>query len=235
MRFHVDGWRQRLVAAGAVVLCLGVLGAGVASYLARPAHANGTGGGSACLSTNGAPACSYSGDSAVLDYSVFDPSSNGCVYTAGWIFATSSIARDPGAAPSGITHATVFVYKRNSCTSTLLLDAYGEADGVSFTATGSLGTARLTGTVPLWDAVTGNAITASVDMTWTGTGDPTGGTTTSHVRTPSYQIEAHQTATSRVAEVSGSVSDGSNTLFQASALSGSLASVSAGNVIITRQ
>lgn len=230
---RITSRRVRYVAAGFGVLLTVAVALSVVLLQSRPAHASGVGYG--CLTANGTPACTFSGDSAVLDFNTFDPGSTSCgVWTGGWLFVTQNVQRGGGAPEAG-SHITLFVYKQDTCSGNVVMDANGEATNVNFKESGVLDTMTVNTTVPLFDWVSQSTINATVSMTWKGEGPTTSYMDSSHFRTQYYFGSAHYTSDSRLALATGSISVGAAPLFAVTSLQASVMSAKGGQLFISQQ
>lgn len=224
---------MRYAAVGLGVLLSVAVALTVVMLQNRPVHASGVGYG--CRSTNGTPACTFSGDSATLHFNTFVPGSTTCgIWTGGWLFVTQNVQRGGGAPEAG-SHITLFVYKQDTCSGNVLMDAYGEASNVNFTETGTLDTMTVNATVPLSDWVSQSTSNATVSMTWKGEGPTSQYMDSSHFRSQAYFGSAHYTSDSRLAMATGSISDGTMSLFAATSLQASVMSAKGGQLFITGQ
>lgn len=138
--------------------------------------------------------------SADAFFSSVDPS--GCIETFVWIFAGEQ-SSDPG-------QAGLIMRQYDSCTFTLLMDAYGSSllADPDFKVAPNLGSATLETTVNVYDYVSGSSFDVFVDFTWTGTGIRNRYTENSQWHDHMCREILHWHGVSRTARASGTVTDG---------------------------
>jgi hypothetical protein len=202
--------KARLLATGAVVSLVAV--AALVAFVVLPsagrtAHAatpnSSMGGG--CFSPTG-PACTFKDNSADAYFQSF--SSDGCTLTDASINGFQNLTR-----PGNMTTQFAFVSMEevDICNNFNLLK---EAFNRDFTGTvqvgANLSTATVTGTATMIDFVSNTTFTATINVTWQGFGPTTRTIDSSHYHAPGFIVNSHFNGTSRVAEASGTLSDGTS-------------------------
>jgi hypothetical protein len=135
----------------------------------------------------------------------------GCVITDVFVIATEARFRDDPGPAQPLSFASVTIFQYNSCTDTVLLNAYGSTSPLSpgdFQMANQLSSAALNTTVNLFDEVSGNTFDVSVDLTWTTSGPPIRSHNVTHSKDPGCKINSHVTGYSNPAEAWGTISDG---------------------------
>jgi len=105
---------------------------------------------------------------AIAAYTVSDA----CSVTFVFVDATNYLIQNLGSS-TGLTSLTtiaVDVNGYNSCTGTGINAFFFGPASVSFAVAGNLGSASLQATVPLFDSVSGQSLTAVLNLSWTATG-----------------------------------------------------------------
>jgi hypothetical protein len=186
---------------------------------------------------NAAPS-RFTDETAFAQFSSLDPS--GCVATtvivaAGKFFSHLRPAPDqPLGKPDQVRQAGVLVAKFDSCTDTLLLDARGTklVDQKTFEVSSQLTSAKLTTSFNVHDFVSNSNFDVSVDVTWSDAGPLVSSRDNIHFDFGSgCKGVTHFSDLSRLANVSGTVSDGA-TNFTPEATQGVLDSGKEGQVLL---
>jgi len=105
---------------------------------------------------------------------------------------------------------SLFIDQFDFCTGESLLSAEGSAPlaDPDFQVLGRLDSATLTTTIEVCDFVSGACFPVDIDLTWTGTGEIERNKDSLHFDTPCCKFRQRFMGTRRVAEASGSISDG---------------------------
>ena len=237
--FSLTGHRQFVLVALAVVglaAVVAVLFTVVSPFGARVAHGSGSGGGG-CIATSG-PVCHFTSANAFGDFD--SVSSDGCIFTDVSVQPFDSLTR-----PGNVTSQTVMVNinKFDNCQGIILENAsnFDPSTGLSdFTGTiqfgSKLSTATVVGTAPMFDGDSGALLfTTSIDLTWQGFGATTTFIDSAHSRSPGFISNTHFNGDTRMAEVSGTLTDetGANLATPAS-LNAQLGDAKSGTVQIVK-
>lgn len=172
------------------------------------------------------------GQEAVAGFTSTD--ATGCVITHVFIAAMdANVKQGPGSAGSDSrSMASVSQYDR--CASTELLVAFGETilPPEAFMIT-PLESARLQATLVVFDRVSRDPLSLSVDLTWTATGETARMKDHYQFKSPLVTVNARFTAVSRDAAARGTVSDGTTNLTPEPAQFALLNSVKGGTLEIS--
>jgi len=230
--------KRRLVAAGLTVMTVTAVVALLAlvallPFRAKTALGSGTGGGG-CVSTP-QPVCTFHNNSATADFG--SVSSDGCIFTEAFIQAFDSLTH-----PGKVNTQSVFLFVSSfdNCNN-VQLEAASNSDPTtgapSFTGTIQFGskltTAQVNGTATLFDFIANTTRTATIQLTWQGFGAITHSIDSSHFHAPGFLVNSHFNGTSRAAEVSGTLSDGTTEFAAAPSLTAELDNAKSGTVLIT--
>src|SRR5215469_316735 len=130
-------------------------------------------------------------------------SPDGCIDTSVFVDASqNTVNKQP------FSLADVFVGQFNSCTQTQLLAAFGSTSSPTFQIAKDLTSASLNATISVFDSVSGNTFNVSVSMTWTSTSAIAHENQTFHFHSKASTENFHANADFRIANASGTVSDG---------------------------
>jgi len=158
--------------------------------------------------------------------------SDDCSYTDVSVYGFDSVTKSGPGAPISQTGAYFYYSNYNYCTGT---QSYGDgfSENVTFTSN-KLNSATLNGTFTVYDYYSGASKTATVNLTWTGTGDTYRGKSQSRYQGPGYTSSYRFNGSSRDAQVSGSVTlDGTNLIANLTSY-GSLSTSSSGSLEIIK-
>ncbi|HSF82817.1 MAG TPA: hypothetical protein VLA49_16400 [Anaerolineales bacterium] len=171
----------------------------------------------------------FSGDTAEAWFSSLD----GCVYTDVFVWTSDGFNQSPPGPGSASSWADLWISQWDWCTETQLLAAGGGTSlaGPDFQVSGKLDSATLNATVNVYDWVSDSVFDVSVNLTWTGVGGLSSGSSNSHYNSPGCKIHSRSRGTWRSAEVSGSVWDGA-TNFTPDPFGGNIYSVKEGGLSI---
>jgi hypothetical protein len=142
-----------------------------------------------------------------------------------------SVSHYPGTGTS--TNSVVFatIYEENVQTGETLLEAYGDsALPQTFTVAGSLESASLNMTLPMYDDISGATLSVTFNITWKGVGPTTQMIDSQHFRSPSSVLMAHSVGYNRMAIASGTISDGTTNYASGVTTDASLDSSKGGNL-----
>jgi hypothetical protein len=159
--------------------------------------------------------------------------SDDCGYNSVSVYGFDNSTKSGPGAPVSQTGAYLYYSSYNFCTET---QSYGEGFGenVTFT-TNKLNSAALNGTFTVYDYNSGSTKTATVNLTWTGTGDTYRGKFNSSYQGTGYLSRYRSTGSSRDAQVSGNVTlDGTDIIANLTSSYASLSTSSSGDLYIIK-
>ena len=180
----------------------------------------------------------FKGQFANAFFSSFDPT--GCIETFVFVFAVdeASIFHGTPGKPNSFSGSGAFITisKFDFCTNTQLMGVIcsnsaplADAD---FQVIGKkLDSAELNATLERFNFVSSSSFDGFIDLDWTPIGDPVTERRHSHLVSPGFRVNERFYGTSRPAELSGSVSDGT-TNFIPDGLFGDIGSVKDGSVVV---
>jgi hypothetical protein len=90
----------------------------------------------------------------------------------------------------------------------LLMAAQGTTNAFNYSETNSLTAASLSATIPLVDFQTGNALSVSVNFTWSGTGGLASGSSSTHFKSAGFIENDESVSTFRMALATGTIMNG---------------------------
>lgn len=140
--------------------------------------------------------------------------STGCIYSMVDVNAYEDRFQAPPGPPQRGSWATLYVYQYDYCQDVTVRNFYGlsELTADALTVSGGLKSARVATVLTLFDYVSGGQIQASLDLTWTGTGDLFQGGGSSHFNGPQYGSFGRYRGSSRQAELAGTIVVGSTNI-----------------------
>jgi hypothetical protein len=148
----------------------------------------------------------FKGQNAYASFYQYD----GCNSTSVYVNAFTSRTKDGPGAPTEQMGADLSYYNYNYCTETYS-SGYGSSPNANFTIDNQLDSATLNGTFTVYDYSSGTNKTASVALTWTGTGFASSGKSNYTYQTPTSITRYRSNGSYRDAQVTGSVTiDGIN-------------------------
>jgi hypothetical protein len=157
-----------------------------------------------------------------------------CIDTAVYVFAEVGKSQSPpGPGISGvITYG--FISKYDYCGQTQLLGAsfYSAIPSSDFKLDENLNSAQLTTTVSVFDYISGTSFPVSLALTWTAAGPAIRNNFGFHVHAPGFTANEHDNGVTRVADATGTVSDGTTNFTPQASLYGGLDSAKDGMVQI---
>jgi len=161
-------------------------------------------------------------------------STDGCVETAVFVFASDDRFQSPPGPGDVVSGASIFISRFDFCTGELLMDASGFASlaAPDFQVIGNLNSATLDTTIEVCDFVSGSCFPVSIDLTWTGTGGLSRENSHFHFQSPGFNINSHFNGRFRNAEASGNVSDGATNFTPASTLSAQIQDLKSGTIVV---
>lgn len=159
--------------------------------------------------------------------------SDDCSYTSVYVYGFDNATKSGPGAPVSQTAAYLDYSSYNYCTGASLY-GYGYGENVSFTSN-KLNSASLNGTFTIYDYNSGGTKTATVNLTWTGTGDTYRGKYNSSYQGPGYLSKYRSTGSSRDAQVSGNITvDGTDIIANLTTSYASLSTSSSGDLYIIK-
>ncbi len=180
------------------------------------------------------------GDVVAASFQSVDPS--GCVLTRVFVDADVVESQTPAGRPESEQHGGIgFIQRFDSCRGLVLVQVCGKTSSVDLQIRRDLGSARLTGTMSMGPCLEGvveqefeRPFEALVDLTWAGTGDLERDVETSgFVLVGDTVFTRHLNGTFRPGQASGTVFDGTINFTPEPSISGQIASVNAGRVVVT--
>ncbi len=219
--------KRGLVAGGLATVALMAVVALLAVTLlpstGRTAHASGTGG---CFAISG-PVCTFKNQTADARFE----SSNGCVVTDTFAEGFDNLVR-PG--HNATQTAFVSIVQFDACSGTLLDEAFSQ----DFTGTVQFGkgltTAAVVGTATMFDDLTSTTFSVSINLTWQGISPINHFITVSHARAISFIFMSHFNGSTRGAEASGTISDGTTNFAASPTLQATISDASGGNIQLVK-
>ncbi|HWP92993.1 MAG TPA: hypothetical protein VNN20_12440 [Thermodesulfobacteriota bacterium] len=147
---------------------------------------------------------SFKGQTAVAYFYSGDE----CSFTAAYVFMSDGRIKAKGK-PEVQSAAYITVVQYDYCAGTYLYaDGYSELAGKDFQINKKLISATVDTTIEVYDYYTGNSFPVNVSINWTGSGDIYSGKYHSHFQGFGYSSNYRSNGSSRYAEASGTVSDG---------------------------
>jgi hypothetical protein len=158
--------------------------------------------------------------------------SDDCNYSSVSVNGFDNVTKSGPGAPVSQTGAYLYYSSYNFCTGAQFYGS-GFSENIPFTSN-KLNSATLNGTFTVYDYYSGTSKTATVNLTWTGTGDTYRGKSQSRYQGPGYTSIYRSSGSSRDAEVTGTVTlDGANLIANLTS-SGSLSTSSNGDLYIIK-
>jgi len=224
------GKRVKMAGIVALALWVGLIAAAHVYYARLDASTAAEARASACLSHDGTPACTYTGDTAVLSFRVPVTADDPCTFAKGAILAADQMQAQ---ARSPHTHAIVLLYQEDECAHQVSFDGYGESDHVTLIVTDDAsGLATLTGEVRLLDRMSGEPFDMTVDLTWTAAGMGVRVADAASAESPSYRLSLQQGGTYYVSTVSGTIAEDGNAFLEGAQIRGSFGNTDTGRVTV---
>lgn len=140
----------------------------------------------------------------------FFSSTEGCVVTDVYVLAREEVSKNPPETRISTLAVHLLLSQFDTCTNTQLLAGIGDTPVAreDFRLAGNLESATLSTTVSLLDLESGTTFDALVNLAWTAFGPLTRESTSFRYHTPDCKIHTRLQGTMRLAEASGTVSDG---------------------------
>ena len=131
--------------------------------------------------------------------------------------------------------ASVFISRYDNCTNTFVILVASSPAPLSGTMqiNAGLTSARMTGTFPVTDVITGTAYTVSVDVAWTASGTATRTESQFTTQSPGLVVHGQTESVQQPAVASGTVSDGTTNYTQQPASFAAMDSSKNGSLAIT--
>jgi hypothetical protein len=142
----------------------------------------------------------YSSDTA--SWNTFSSSDDGCVSTYSYIYAYETLDKSGTGRGTTSTYAWYSAGSYNYCTGEFS-SAYGDATGITFSASSSR--ASLSGTFTVYDYFSGTSSNVDVNLSWTATGASSRSMYQDHSNWPGVRIHSKYTGTTREASVTGTI------------------------------
>jgi hypothetical protein len=160
-------------------------------------------------------------------------SQQGCVATEAFVHAVDGrIKTEPGR-PDALSSVFVAVGRFDICTHQRLDLSLGFRENLDDALhVDRLDAASLVTTVQMTNLTTGATYPMDLQLQWTGIGEPF--TAREHIKLdyPGFRVNARESGTTRMANVTGVVSDGTTNYASGAWTSGTLSSVNAGQVVV---
>lgn len=165
-------------------------------------------------------------------FSSTDPS--GCIVTQVYIFANEGIFQSPPGGGSSTTGISLNISQYDYCTGTQL---FSPGPTSPFTVPDlqvdrKLNSATLNATVEVYNFVSDTWVDFFVNLTWTGIGPLSRESSHFHFHSPGCNINSRFKGTSRFAEASGSVSDGTTNFTPAPTIDARIFSAKSGDLSV---
>jgi hypothetical protein len=173
------------------------------------------------------------GSSAFSDFETNDA----CFSTFVSISATEEVAIVPSGPSSSGGIIQVSITKTDTCnfyTPVLQAAGYSTLPGSDFEVGKNLAWATLNTTINVYDFISDSYFDVSVDLTWTATGDSSRSTIITRDKSPVLIFRQSIDGTSRIAEVVGSVSDGTTNFTPNPAPNAYISNVKTGSLSISK-
>jgi hypothetical protein len=162
-------------------------------------------------------------------------STSGCIYTETGLTASESRDRiEPGQAEQS-AFAAVSIVQYDTCTETLLHFAYGDSAPLSpeeFQVSNTLDSATLTTTINVFDEASGTTFDLFINMTWTATAPVRRQQSHEHFHTPDCIVNRRLQRNDRLAQATGTISDGTTNFTLEPSVDGVLVASKNGSVVI---
>lgn len=180
----------------------------VAATLSQSSSVRAGGGGGSTYKFKGLGASAY--------FSSVDES--GCIFTDTSVFANEQTIRIQGGPATPESYVSIFISQYDSCTGTQLMAADGWAllAASDLDVSKKLKSATLNATVPMNEYASGETFDVAVSLAWTGVSSIGHESSQYQYRFEGCQQKSNNNGTFRLAQVSGSVSDGVTEYTQAS-------------------
>ncbi len=180
--------KQTIAAVSAVAM--GLAGLVISQNAAADANVFGMTGGTVSASIYNSDICSYS----FIDIS-----------------ASENMVRNPPGGPTSYSGANIFLFEYNWCSYSYRY-AFGSSNDITFNINASLNKATLKGSIPVWEfsqSCPGCTYNASVDATWSGTGELSRQSFNSHYSYGGYRYASTSKGNYRTATATLNVTGGS--------------------------
>ncbi len=158
---------------------------------------------------------------------------SGCIFTQTSVFANEQTVRTQPGPSNPSSFVSVFISQFDSCTGTQLLAADGSAllAAQDLAVSKKLESATLNTTVNMFESVSGGTFDVNVSLTWAGVSSIGHEMSQFHYRFEGCQQKSQNNGTFRLAQVSGSVSDGVTEYLESSFVDARVFSSKGGTII----
>jgi hypothetical protein len=160
---------------------------------------------------------------------------SGCDYSETAVLVTEKERGGEPVPDEPLSFAAVSIFQFDLCTETLLHYAYGETSPLSageFQVSNTLDWATLNTTVNVFDEASGTTFDLAINMTWIGTSPLTREHRIEHRHDPGCIVNSRFQGESRLAQATGSISDGTTNFIPEPSVDGILSSAKSGTVMI---
>ena len=183
-------------------------------------------------SAGGGGAFNFRGPSVLAAFSSTDPA--GCIVTDVSVIASDAVVRNEPGPGSALSFASVTISQYDNCADSQLLFAYGSAPLTEgdIAIAGNLNSAKLNVTVNVFDEPSETTFDVDINLAWIGTSALTHQHSNSHFRSPGCIMNSRSNDASRMAEVSGNISDAITNFTPAPSVEASIVSVKNGTVVM---
>jgi hypothetical protein len=158
-----------------------------------------------------------------------------CIYTETAVTASESRDRIEPGAPERSAFAAVSIVQYDTCTETLLHFAYGDSAPLlpeEFQVSNTLDSATLNTTINVFDEASGGTFDVFIDLTWTATAPVRSQHSHEHFHTPGCIVNANLQRNDRMAQATGTISDGTTNFTLEPSVDGVLVSAKSSSVVI---
>jgi hypothetical protein len=162
---------------------------------------------------------------------------SGCMETNALVFIQQGAIRTGTGKPSRETDVQVEVLQFDTCTSTVISDAFGTAvvPDSAFTIEKKLSSAQLNATLQITDSLRSLSYVVDVNVSWTGTGTPTTTKNHSQQKIGNLKFIENFHGTTRDAQASVTVTSGASTLISDTAYFATMSDIKESSREISRQ
>ena len=159
---------------------------------------------------------------------------NGCITTEVFILVNEGKFQNPPSKGSPDSYIFLFISQYNSCTDTQLLqaDAVAPLTDADFRISGRLKSATLNTTITVLDYLSNTSFDIFVDLAWTAIGPLSNQSSNFHFKTPGCISHFLFKDTIRLAEASGTISDGTTNFAPDPSVNAQFYSTKTGQVFI---
>lgn len=154
----------------------------------------------------------FRGSSAYASF--WDTDTTGCISTYASVSLYENRFKEQPGPPQEEPALDVYIYRYDYCQDIYHFYASGHAtlSPDAFSLSNSLQSASVTATVDVFDWITGEQSSVSVDLDWTGVGETFHGSSRYQTITPHYKYISRSSGSSRDAQVAGTILMGATNL-----------------------